>query len=271
MKIVAIRRDDRFSPNNVENDRMILQMVCKRLSSIYNIRIPIVDEGVFVSNHLDSDIYLSMGRLPSTLTTLSCKEHRGSMVVNSAESVKRCRRSFLDKLMRENGIAMPPLKSNHGYWLKRGDSVAQSKDDVVFCPDEESLSKCKEKFLNRGIKEMIVSSHIIGDLIKFYAVDGLMFRCYYPGDDGISKFGEEELNGKAHHYKFDHEALRKEASRLARLTGVKVYGGDAVVDKDGNFYIIDFNDWPSFQRCREEAAEAISTYITRTSLLPTRK
>lgn len=261
MKIIAIRRDDRFSPNNIENDRLILQMVCDNLSSHFDIEIPIVDEVSFSSNPVDADVYLSMGRLQSALVALSSKEQHGSLVINSPESISRCRRSFLEKLMREKNIAMPPLKSNHGYWLKRGDSVAQSKQDVVFCPDEESLERNKQEFLKRGIKEMIVSSHIVGDLIKFYAVDDKMFRCYYPNDDGISKFGEEQLNGKAHHYKFDHQALQNEAHKIAKLTGVVVYGGDAIVDKDGNFYIIDFNDWPSFQRCREEAADAISDYI----------
>ena len=36
-----------------------------------------------------------------------------------------------------------------------------------------------------------------------------------------------------------------------------MYGGDAIVTSDGDFYIIDFNDWPSFASCREAAAEAI--------------
>jgi len=40
-----------------------------------------------------------------------------------------------------------------------------------------------------------------------------------------------------------------------------VYGGDAIVQADGSFYIIDFNDWPSFSPCVNAAAEAISQLI----------
>jgi hypothetical protein len=45
---------------------------------------------------------------------------------------------------------------------------------------------------------------------------------------------------------------------LAAAVGLQVYGGDCIVTVDGAWYMIDFNDWPSFSRCREEAAEAIA-------------
>ena len=51
---------------------------------------------------------------------------------------------------------------------------------------------------------------------------------------------------------------QSEVERLAQLVGIEVYGGDAIIDSEGRFYIIDFNDWPSFSRCRDEAAEAIA-------------
>ena len=85
------------------------------------------------------------------------------------------------------------------------------------------------------------------------------FRHFYPTDDGQTKFGDETArNGEAHHYAFDVSALQSEVERLAQLVGIEVYGGDAIIDRDGRFYIIDFNDWPSFSRCRDEAAEAIA-------------
>lgn len=261
MKFLTIRRDDRFSPNSIDNDRLILQAVADRLSKEYGISIPMVDEANLLSEDIDADCYISMGRLPETLDYLSGKEHSGKKVLNSAQGVKNCQRSFLDKLMRDNGIAMPPVKGNNGYWLKRGDAAAQSKDDVVFCQDEEKLNAAKEKFLQRGVSDMVVSTHVVGDLIKFYGVGDDFFRCYYPSDDKISKFGDEKINGMAHHYPFDKEAFHKEAARLSKLTGVDVFGGDAIVDSEGKYYIIDFNDWPSFFRCREDAADAIAQFI----------
>lgn len=52
--------------------------------------------------------------------------------------------------------------------------------------------------------------------------------------------------------------LRHEAERLAAIIGIDVYGGDCIVCADGTFAIIDFNDWPSFSPCVEEAAEHIA-------------
>lgn len=268
MKIIAIRRDDAFSPNNVEKDRAILQSVADRLGAYWHVGVPMVDEAAFAARPADADIFISMGRLSSALTALECKRHRGSLVVNSPGGVARCRRSLLDMIMRNNGIAMPPREGGHGYWLKRGDGAAQSKDDVVFCPDRESLERARRAFAERGITKVVQSAHMVGDLIKFYGVGGSMFRCYYPTDDGISKFGDEKVNGTAHHYAYDREALRREVERLARLTGVAVYGGDAIIDGDGRFYIIDFNDWPSFSRCRDEAAEAIARLVIKSYRSP---
>ena len=42
---------------------------------------------------------------------------------------------------------------------------------------------------------------------------------------------------------------------------MKVYGGDCIVGEDGNIRIIDFNDWPSFAPCRNEAAPFIAKSI----------
>ena len=49
--------------------------------------------------------------------------------------------------------------------------------------------------------------------------------------------------------------------QLARLTNIDVYGGDCIVDHEGRFFIIDFNDWPSFSACKEQAADSISQLV----------
>lgn len=265
MKCLAIRRDDRFSPHAVENDRAILRRSCELLSDKLQLvaDIQMVDEQAFVSDPVDADVYLSMARQASTLRALADRESKGCCVVNSPRGVLNCRRSTLDRLMRQHHISMPPLTGSHGYWLKRGDEAAQSKDDVVFCKDEKELAKAEEDFRKRGIKDMVTSAHMPGDLVKFYGVGQKFFEFFYPSDDGISKFGDEKRNGAAHHYVFSHEDLHHEVVRVSQMTGVGVFGGDAIVDAEGHFFIIDFNDWPSFSRCREAAAEAIADYVAR--------
>lgn len=36
-----------------------------------------------------------------------------------------------------------------------------------------------------------------------------------------------------------------------------------MISASGEFFIIDFNDWPSFARCREDAARAIAGLVER--------
>ena len=271
MKIIAIRRDDRFSPNSVEKDRLILEAACRQVGARFGQQgVPCglrwIDE-VDLTADDEADLYLSMARLPGTLDLLEGFEQHGCRVINSARGIRNCQRSRLEQLMRESHIPMPPpcsapYTAGGSFWLKRGDSAAQSRDDVVFCPDATALRNAIEKFRLRGIGDYVVSRHIEGDVVKFYGVGDAFFRHYYPTDDGQTKFDDEtQHNGKARHYAFDVTLLQAEASRLARLLQVKVYGGDAIIDAEGRFFIIDFNDWPSFSRCREEAAEAIANLI----------
>ena len=268
MKLIAVRRDDRFSPNSVEKDRLILEAACNNVCRQFEQQgVPCalrwVDEAELTPAD-EADLYLSMARLPEALQVLEGFEQQGRRVVNSARGVMNCQRSVLEKLMRENKLPAP-LAYAEGQgeespcWLKRGDAAAQSKADVVFCQDADALQKALADFKARGISDYVVSRHVEGDVVKFYGVSDTFFRYFYPTDDGLTKFGDEtQHNGPSHHYAFDAQALQSEVERLARLVGIEVYGGDAIIDSEGRFYIIDFNDWPSFSRCRDEAAEAIA-------------
>lgn len=252
MKILAIRRDEIFSPNSIEKDRKILQQVADGLGA----SVRMVDE-TLLSAEENADVYVSMARHRRTLELLKAKEDNGALVINSAYGVERCERSLLDVTLREQGFPVPNSEGNDGYWLKRGDTSAQNKGDVVYCKDRAALAEQQASFVLRGVTNWIVQAHVPGDLVKFYAVRGGFFRYFYPNDDGISKFGDEEMNGKAQHNAFDVTGLQATAEAISTLTGVEVYGGDAIITASRAFHIIDFNDWPSFSRCRDEAAEAI--------------
>ncbi|MDE7459285.1 MAG: hypothetical protein K2M77_10520, partial [Muribaculaceae bacterium] len=47
----------------------------------------------------------------------------------------------------------------------------------------------------------------------------------------------------------------------AEILDVSIYGGDCVISSDGKMRIIDFDDWPSFAPCRQEAATQIAKFI----------
>ena len=264
VNVVAVGRAVRFSPNSVAKDEAILRAVAELTGACL-----LNEESLLADDLRGADVVLSMVRGKRALALLSRCEADGALVVNSPEGVARCRRSSVEALMEREGIPVPPHEGSDGYWLKRGDEAAQGPGDVVFCPDRAELARAVERFRCRGIGDMTVRAHVVGDLVKFYGVlapsgaaeDEGMFRVFYPGDDGMSKFGDEARNGTPIHYAFSLGSLRADAERTARLTGVAVYGGDAIVRPDGSYCIIDFNDWPSFARCRTEAARAIARLV----------
>ena len=269
MRILAVSRAERFSPNSVERDKAIFQAVIDRLQE-HGDEICLVSEeslediseySEFSECSESSDLVITMARQPETLMWL---KSLGVTCVNSPEGIERCTRSRLLSIMEHLGTPVPPQEGSDGYWLKRGDAAAQTDADVVYVSDREQLKTAIQTMCQRGVTDYTVSAHVRGDLVKFYGVgQGDFFRWYYPTDDGQTKFGDEQRNGKACHYPFQVEALQNEVQRLAAAVGVSVYGGDAIIRADGSFCLIDFNDWPSFSRCREEAADAIVSLLNR--------
>lgn len=260
MKILMIRRAEQFSPHSVEKDRAILDAVAARLSRRGHVVTQIDERNLESCLSADTpDFIFSMARLPETLRLLQLS---GIKVVNTPLSVEQSSRRRLHELMVSLHLPVPSGEPLHGYWLKRGDAAAQTADDVVYVFDAVALDEAKAEMRARGILNYLVSPHIQGDVVKFYGVlSAGFFRYFYPTDDGLTKFGHERLNGEAHHYPFDVTELRKKAELLATAVGLEVYGGDCIVRSDGSFCFIDFNDWPSFSRCREEAAEAIASLV----------
>jgi conserved domain protein len=267
-KTLLIQRALCYSPNSEEKDLAVLQEVGSLLEDA-----TIISEDDFVnrfntynqsvsSESVDSaNVYcqiISMARSTKALECLEQLEQSGIQVFNPSAGVWACQRSNVDKVMRENHLPFPPDEGNDGYWVKRADASAQSKEDVCFCQDWIEVENVKSAFMQRGIINIVVQAHVKGDVVKFYGVEDTgFFRYYYSGDDTETKFGDEERNGKPQYYPFSSSNLQADAEKLACLLQTPIYGGDAIVREDGSYVIIDFNDFPSFSRCREEAAKAI--------------
>lgn len=276
-ELISIYRAERYSPNSVERDKAIMDAVCEKLSTRYNIyktrEEDIETEGMPLMLRLtDANqphsgaplLVLSMARSRKVLDILTQMEAEGARVINRPQAVLNATRTVIDRMMRENDIPCAPLHGDHGWWIKRGDEAAQEKGDVRFAADERERDATIEEFHKRGITDIVTTAHVRGDLVKFYGVTGTaFFHTTYPTDGGFSKFGDESRNGTSRHTPFDIAALHGDASRLAQLTGIEVYGGDCIVRSDGSYAIIDFNDWPSFSVCRHDAAEAIASVATK--------
>jgi hypothetical protein len=145
-------------------------------------------------------------------------------------------------------------------WVKSGGGDAETEADVQYFPDKEAL-------LNATFSDNqthVLSEHVEGDLVKFYGIVGTpFFYAYYPtvGKSGFSKFGLEAHNGVPREYTYDVEALHRLATHAASVSGFTLYGGDCIVRPDGTFALIDFNDFPSFAPCAQEAAQSLAERI----------
>jgi hypothetical protein len=147
-------------------------------------------------------------------------------------------------------------------WIKRGDMHAILPEDVTYADSPKDAWKRLREFAMRKIKTVVINEHLTGDLVKFYGVkDTDFFYWFYPTAASHSKFGLERINGPAKGIPFDPSALQALCTRAASILNVSIYGGDCIVCNDEIIRIIDFNDWPSFAPCREDAAVYIAAHI----------
>lgn len=276
ISIIGISRGSEFSPNHVDNDAAIFNHVVEELRNL-GCHVDIYSESEFVSKGIEGDIIFDMARDTATIRRLKELEDKGTLVVNSAYGIENCIRKPMTELMLAHKVPHPHsmiVKTDETYpgdfypcWLKRGNSHAMVKEDVSYATCRQEAESILANFRQRGIPEAVVNEHLQGDLIKFYGVQGTdFFYWFYPEPCSHSKFGLEKINGKAKGIPFQVEDLKKHSDKAAEVLNVPIYGGDCVVLPNGEIKIIDFNDWPSFARCRNEAGKKIAECIYQRAL-----
>jgi hypothetical protein len=134
-------------------------------------------------------------------------------------------------------------------YVKRGEVHALGPEDVSRVDGLEQLQETLVRFSRRGVPLAYVQQEAVGEVVKFYGVGG-----------GAEYFtlipGEREIDETA------KAGLSHSASIAAEALGLEVGGGDAVV-RGEQYSIVDFNDWPSFERVREGASRAIARRCLR--------
>jgi len=271
IRLLGVSRGNEYSPNHVGNDAAIFQGTAHELGK-KGFDVVICPEKQFVEENLEADIIFDMARDRATVNRLKELEDKGALVVNSAYGIDNCVRKEMTELLIANGVPHPEsfiIPTDGAFtpdvfpcWIKRGNSHAIVKEDVVYVECKEEAEHVMADFRRRGIPVAVVNEHLVGDLVKFYGVLGTdFFYTFYPSEQSHSKFGLEAINGETRGYPFDVKKLQEYGNRAATALDVPIYGGDCVVSKTGEIRIIDFNDWPSFARCREEAAPKIAECI----------
>ena len=99
----GISRASRFSPNRECNDSAVFSLTVNYLEENgFSVRTYTEEE--FIRSDGDERWIFHMARGHETLEYLAEKESRGSIVVNSVQSIKNCRRDILTHILLQNGI-----------------------------------------------------------------------------------------------------------------------------------------------------------------------
>ena len=262
---VAVLREPVFSPGMVAKDAAILHAAAAYLAQSAGVDCPVIPVTELDDLSTRPDLVLSMANGGEALERLATFEARGTVVINSTEGVFATRRDSLLELSPPNGPLVEGalvatngserlprfLRDTSSVWVKRGNYHALGPTDVVRVATRDVETTLRSMHA-RGITSAVIQPHLDGDIVKFYGVLGdtpsaTFFRWYPidgPGPDPTTA---------------DH--LRSHAFMAASSAGVSVFGGDAVPVPGSPApvpILVDLNAWPSFWRCRGEAAVAIA-------------
>ncbi len=276
IEMAGIMRAGAYSPNHIGNDAAIFNATAEQLRKRGYV-VNIYSEEQFNAGEIKEDVVLNMCREQASIAKLQRMEDAGKLIINSGYGIENCTRERMTRILLGNGIPYPdslivntdevikPLLKKSGFkscWIKRGDFHAMHKEDVSYVRHPEEAQEVLQEYFLRGIKRAVINVHLTGDLVKFYGVKGSpFFFWFYPFDEGHSKYGHEAINGKSRGIKFDVKEMKNICQRAAEELNVVIYGGDCIVSPEGEMRIIDFNDWPSFAPCRNEAAPHIAKSV----------
>lgn len=265
-----------FSPNHIGNDAAIYNLVAEQLRK-RGCEVNTYSEEQFAGGAVTEPVILNMCREARSVSLLQKLEDEGRLVINSGYGIENCTRERMTRILLGFNIPYPDsiiVNTDEGVrealrkagiescWIKRGESHAKHKEDVCYVRHAEEAQEILQEFFMRGIKRAVINRHLEGDLVKFYGIRGTgFFYWFYPFENSHSKYGDEAINGSPKLLSFDIERLKSTCQKAAEVTDVAIYGGDCIVDTEGNFSIIDFNDWPSFAPCRQDAAPHIARYV----------
>lgn len=258
----GIKRKEHYSPNHSKNDSLVLRKTANELEKLGADYI-LYSEDEILTSSIETNLFFSMARGTDAINKLAEFEKDGTIVVNSTKSVLNTHRVNMIRELHGKHIPLPKsaavkTDSNMQFkissigeskvWIKRGDVHAIHREDVSLVYSDEELNFVLKEFSLRGVKSAIIQQHLEGDVVKFYSVKDTDFFYWYYVE-------------KQNKYSFNLKHLKYLANRSSEILGLLIYGGDAVIGKDGEINIIDINDWPSFAPVRDEASKYIAQAI----------
>jgi len=261
IEIAGIKRKVEFSPNHVSNDFLIMQETAEELRK-FGAKVTIYSEEDLFDVEINEDFIFSMVQSPQGSKKLLEIAKNKKFVLNTPESVINCYRYNMNRIMEESNIPFPKSiiidtdtkdfiflgNFRKKVWIKRSDAHAIQKEDVVYLDKIYKVKYILDEFRHRGLKNCVIQNHIEGNTVKFYSVYGSDLFYFYTTD-------------LKYCVNFDEKILKAIASKAAKVLGLEVFGGDAIVTEESEIFIVDMNDWPSFAPIREKASKEIANLI----------
>jgi glutathione synthase/RimK-type ligase-like ATP-grasp enzyme len=261
LRIIGVYREPEFSPGKIAADAAIIDGVLGHLRNAGAVT-EAVDSAHFASASLhNAQLVIAMCQGAPALSRLASMEEGGAVTINSALAIRNCYRDLLGAGLTRAGVPTPDgalvrtstpldLKSlraldlSSPIYVKRGNLHALGPNDVQRVEDLGQLQATLLRFARRHVETVYLQQEVSGDVVKFYGVGGGEYFSAVP-ESGTPLSDSVKL------------ALAHAASTAAAALGLEVWGGDAMVSGE-SFRIIDFNDWPSFEAVRVDAAPAIA-------------
>jgi glutathione synthase/RimK-type ligase-like ATP-grasp enzyme len=263
----GIFRESAHSPGRVDDDAAIMRRVGEALATRgFTVKLLRADN-IEPAFETPSAMIFAMCEQGEILDRLKKAGQAGAIIVNSPDAIRNTYRHRMVELFAQNHVLAPvshvvatnavklPLAT--GVWIKRYDFHATQSDDVMYVASETGFREALSRFAERGIPFVVAQEHVEGDLIKFYGVGRAGADA--PGSDWFEWFYHRDKGMTG--YPFKVERLRAVARSAAAALGVEVFGGDAIIRRDGEPVIIDLNAWPSYAKYRDKAAQSIADYL----------
>lgn len=260
----GVYRELAHSPGRVDDDGAIMKSVGAALAARgFSVELVAADAEFEIRG---ANIFVMCER-GAVLDRLKTAEKAGSVVVNSPDAIRNTYRHRMVELFAQHHVPAPASqivasdarkpRPAAGVWVKRYDFHATQSCDVIYAASENGWLEALDRFARRGIPFVVAQEHVAGDLVKFYgvsnsavAMDVNWFEWFYHRDKGMLG------------HSFDVSRLRQAAFGAAAALGLEIFGGDAIIQANGEPMVVDINAWPSYALYRDRAAEAIADHLT---------
>ncbi len=275
IKIAGIMRAGMYSPNRIGSDAAIFNIVAEQLRKRGCI-VNLYTEEQFIASGVSERVILNMCREERSIELLQKLEDDGALVINSGYGIENCSRERMTRILLGSGVPYPEsiivnsdeavrsaLVRSHmsQCWIK-GARHTLHKEDVSYVRQPDEAQEVLQEYFLRGIDRAVITRHLEGELIKFYAVaDTPFFYWFLPFERKETRPGLPEATQPANRPAVDKARLMHICRTAAEVLDVKIYGGDCILGPDGRITLIDFDDFPSFAPCRNEAAPYIAKCV----------